>query len=70
MKLFQNGVGAKHLDYSDWAKPRLSSKQLFVKPAGKKTSWPQGLMIMDFLFKDRISNQSYVDKSSSACQPQ
>lgn len=38
MKLFQNGVGAKCLDYSDWAKARLSSKQLFVKPAGKKTS--------------------------------
>lgn len=46
-----------------WAKAQLFYTELFVKTAGKQTSWSQGLMITEILSEARISNRSHIAKS-------
>lgn len=46
-----------------WAKAQLFYTELFVKTAGKQTSWSRGLMITELLSEAGISNRSHIAKS-------
>lgn len=51
-------------------KPTLFYKQLVIKPTGKQTSRPHGLLVVDSVSAGRLSGQRCRAKGNSACQQQ